>query len=502
MQLPTADELASAATALGMTLSAKESAEYLQLMAGTVAAYERVGSFADEMPVSKYPRTPGRFPTPEENPLRAWYVRTDLAGAAEGPLKGKRVAIKDNVCVARVPMMNGSSTLEGYIPDCDATVVTRILDAGGRIEGKSHCEHFCMSGGSHTNSNGVVLNPRKAGHLAGGSSSGSGALVASGEVDLAIGGDQGGSIRIPSAYCGAVGMKPTFGLVPYTGAMPIEATIDHLGPMSRTVADNALFLEVLAGPDGMDPRQAAAAAQPYRQALGTPVRGMRIGLLREGFGHGNSDPEVDEAVRQSAKALQRLGAEVSEVSIPDHLLGPAAWSVIAHEGGTQQMLLGNGFGFNWKGLYVPSLMQAHDGWRQRSNDFSHSLKVTALFGQYALSKYRGLYYARAQNLSRRIGGAYDRVLGEVDALLLPTVPIRAPKVPPADASITDICARAFEMIANTCPFNLTGHPALSIPCAVRDDLPIGMMLVGRHGAESTLYRLAHAFERDFDWQRT
>ncbi len=163
------------------------------------------------------------------------------------------MALKDNVALAGVPMMNGASTLEGFVPASDATIVTRMLDAGATILGKAVCEHFCLSGGSHTSDPGPVHNPHRIGYSAGGSSSGSGALVAAGEVDLAIGGDQGGSIRIPASYCGIVGMKPTHGLVPYTGVMPIETTIDHTGPMTASVGDNALLLEVLAGPDGLDP---------------------------------------------------------------------------------------------------------------------------------------------------------------------------------------------------------------------------------------------------------
>src|SRR5437660_2419057 len=179
-------------------------------------------------------------------------------------------------------MMNGASTLEGYVPNVDATVAIRILDAGGTIVGKSHCEYFCLSGGSHTNATGPVHNPHKRGYSAGGSSSGSAVLVAKGEVDMAIGGDQGGSIRIPSSFCGIYGMKPTHGLVPYTGIMPIELTLDHAGPMTATVADNALLLEVLAGADGLDPRQYAPRTAPYTEAPGRGVDGLRIGLLQVG----------------------------------------------------------------------------------------------------------------------------------------------------------------------------------------------------------------------------
>ncbi len=210
----------------------------------------------------KYPRTPGYRPGPEENKYNAWYYKSSVKGAREGKLKGKTVVLKDNIMLAGVPMMNGAASLEGYVPDFDATVVTRILDAGGEIVGKAHCECFCLSGGSHTNATGAVHNPRKMGYSAGGSSSGSAALVAAGEVDMAFGGDQGGSIRMPSSFCGVYGLKPTWALVPYTGIMPIEIFIDHTGPMTSSVADNAPLLEVIAGEDGYDPRIKAPRVHP------------------------------------------------------------------------------------------------------------------------------------------------------------------------------------------------------------------------------------------------
>src|ERR1700729_2181083 len=194
-------------------------------------------------------------------------MKTTVEGAANDKLKGKTVVIKDNICLAGVPMMNGASTMEGYVPDVDATVTARILDAGGTIVGKSVCEYFCFSGGSHTSSTGPVHNAHKMGYSAGGSSSGSATLVALGEVDMALGGDQGGSIRMPSAFCGTYGMKPTHGLVPYTGIMPIEIYVDHTGPITANVADNALLLEVLAGPDGYDPRQYNVKTHPYASML-------------------------------------------------------------------------------------------------------------------------------------------------------------------------------------------------------------------------------------------
>ena len=191
-----------------------------------------------------------------------------MEGPASGKLRGKTVAVMDNICLAGMPMMNGVSTLEGHVPDGDATVVTRVLDAGGTAAGKSVCEYFCFSGGIHTSANVPAHNARRMGYSAGGSPSGSGTLVALGEVDVALGGDQGGSIRMPSAYSGTHGLEPTQGLVPYPGIMPIELTIDHTGPITSTGKDNALLLEVLAGPDGRDPRQYGRATQDYRAALG------------------------------------------------------------------------------------------------------------------------------------------------------------------------------------------------------------------------------------------
>src|SRR5213596_1468783 len=300
VQIPSPEQMREVASRCGLSLSSADAESFRQLFTGYVEAYNAVDAMPDEVPAVRYPRTPGYRPGPEENRHNAWYRKTSVKGAPSGKLKGKRVAVKDNIMLAGVPMMNGASTLEGYIPDFDATIVTRILDAGGEIVGKAHCECFCLSGGSHTNATGAVHNPRKMGFSAGGSSSGSAALVAAGEVDMAIGGDQGGSIRIPASYCGIYGMKPTHGLVPYTGIMPIELTLDHAGPMTATVADNALLLEVLAGADGLDPRQYAPRTAPYTEALGRGVDGLRIGVVTEGFGHHNSEKDVDASVRSAA----------------------------------------------------------------------------------------------------------------------------------------------------------------------------------------------------------
>ncbi len=484
----------------GMSMSDERLREFLTLMEGTFQAYDVVDAMPDFLPPVDYPRTPGYRPSAAENPMNAWYVKSEVRGAPRGPLAGRKVVLKDNVCLAGVPMMNGASTLEGYVPDVDATVVTRILDAGGTIVGKAHCEYFCLSGGSHTNATGPVHNPWKMGYIAGGSSSGCGALVGAGEVELAIGGDQGGSIRMPASFCGAYGMKPTHGLVPYTGIMPIEITIDHAGPITTTVAGNALLLEVIAGEDGLDPRQYAPRVDKYTAALGRGVRGLKIGIVREGFGLANSEADVDAKVRAAANRFRELGAEVAEISVPMHAHGLAIWTPIALEGLTDLMMKGNGFGTNWKGLYVTSLLDAHSAWRARSDELSDSLKISMFAGEYFQKHYRGHYYAKAQNLARQLRLAYDAALDSCDLLLMPTMPIKAQRIPAPGAPLAEVLQRAFEMIGNTAPFDITGHPAMTVPCGLSEGLPIGMMLIGRHWREALVYQAAHAFEQLEDWR--
>ena len=498
---PTVEQLQEIVASLHMSMSNREVAEYLDVMEGTFQSYDRLTQLPDNLPPVRYPRTPGFRPSADQNTLNAWAVKSEVRGAAHGPLSGKRVVLKDNVCLAGVPMMNGASSLEGYVPDIDATLVTRILDAGGTIAGKAHCEYFCLSGGSHTSAAGPVHNPYRYGYAAGGSSSGSAALVGAGEIEMAIGGDQGGSIRMPAGWCGVYGMKPTHGLVPYTGVMPIESTIDHAGPMTSTVADNALLLEVIAGPDGLDPRQYNVRVDKYTAALGRGVAGMRIGVLTEGFNHENSEADVDQKVREAAKRLRDLGATVEDVSIPMHRDGPAIWTPIALEGLMAQMMHGNGMGFNWKGLYTTSLLDAHANWRARANELSRTLKISMFAGEYFMRNYRGHFYAKAQNLSRVLAKSYDDALGRFDLLLMPTLPMKATPIPPANAPLALWCQRGFEMLANTCPFDVTGHPAMSVPCGLSNGLPVGMQLVGKHYAESAIYRAAHAFEQTGDWRK-
>jgi len=498
--VPTSEQLKEIAAQMGLTLSDADVASFIGLMAPSIAGYNVVDELPDNLPEPKYPRAAGQHPRGAENPHNAWYVKTTVKGAAAGKLAGKTVALKDNVMLAAVPMMNGASTLEGYVPDVDATIATRILDAGGTILGKAHCEYFCLSGGSHTNAAGPVHNPHRRGYSAGGSSSGSAVLVATGEVDMAIGGDQGGSIRIPSSFCGVYGMKPTHGLVPYTGIMPIEIYIDHTGPITANVSDNALLLEVIAGADGYDPRQYAPKVHPYTEALRSDASGLRIGVVKEGFGHPVSEQDVDAKVQKAAQLLGKLGAKLEEVSIPMHLLGSALWLPIGVEGITQTMMWGDGYGLSRPDLYVTSLMDFHRGWRRRANELSETTKLFTLLGTYINKHHGSRYYGKAMNVTRKLIAAYDEALAKYDLLLMPTTPIKAQKMPEPSASREEYVQRALEMIANTAPFDISHHPAMAIPCGMSDGLPVSMMLIGKYWDEPAIYRAAHAFEQMGDWR--
>lgn len=499
-ELPSVDEIKQMSTGFGLALDDREAERLLGFLQGFGHGYAELDETADELPAVQYPERSYHYPTAAENSLGAWYVRSTIQGAAGGPLQGRSVAVKDNIFVAGVPMMNGAAFLEGFIPDMDATVVTRLLDAGASITGKAVCEYLCVSGGSATAGSGIVQNPRRPGYSTGGSSSGSAALVAGGAADMALGCDQAGSIRIPSSWTGIYGMKATHGLVPYSGIMGMESSIDNVGPMTANVADNALMLEVIAGDDGIDARQRNIRVARYTEALDGGVAGMRIGIVEEGFGQGDSEAAVDDCVRAAAARLGELGAEVSRVSVPAHLQGLAIWGGIVADGLWHTLRL-NGYGLNQAGHYSPAQFAAMDGWLGDLRQAPVNVKLLLLLGKH-LERYRGRYYGKAKNLAFKLRAAYDAALGDQDLLLMPTTRMRSKPNPASldeapDEQIVDL---AFANITNTCQFDVTGHPAMSIPCGLRDDLPVGMMLVGRHFEESSIYRAAHAFEQSGQWE--
>lgn len=492
---PSAVDVLHLAERIGYRISGPEAVEYAHLMGGMLGGYDAVDALPDDQPPVRHARTGWQWPAPGDNPHNAWYARTSIRGAATGPLAGKRVAVKDSIMVAGVPMMNGASVLEGYVPQIDATVVQRVLDAGGEVIGKTHCEYFCLSGGSHTGSQGPVHNPHRRGYSSGGSSSGSAVVLVTGEADFALGADQGGSIRMPSSFSGTVGMKATYGLVPYTGCAPIEGALDHVGPMTMNVRDNALFLEVLAGADEYDPRQRGLSVGRYTEGIEEGVAGMRIGVVSEGFGLPVSEPGVDTLVRAAAAQFAQLGATVEEISVPMHALGAAIWSPVGIDGLTSTVLDTQGFGHGSTDYFPVDLMEWLWAQRGRRNEFPPNVKLFTLVGRYVTERYGYTYYAKAANRVRRLRAGYDAALARYDLLLMPTTPMTAQPLPPPDASVSEWCRRATEMLGNTSPTDVSHHPAISLPCGMADGLPVGLMLIGRHFDEARIYRAAYAYEQ-------
>ncbi|OTB18605.1 hypothetical protein K445DRAFT_314483 [Daldinia sp. EC12] len=517
------DELRPVLAKGGLKLSGSLVDDYRTLVSSLDAAIASLPDDKSILPypdLLKYPRTD--IHVPEDNELGAWATKVTVK-CAKPPgdlLSGRTVALKDNMALAGVRCTNGTSMVD-WTPNIDATVVTRVLDAGATIIGKAACENSCLEGMSATAVTGQVHNPFQKGYSAGGSSSGSGRLVATGSVDLAFGCDQGGSIRIPASSCGIVGLKPTWGLVPYTGILSLDATIDHVGPMAKNVRDCALFLEAIAGPDGWDDRQPPFGLDGDRLKFVDPVdlilgkelanmlEGFRIGVLDEGFEVPGQDPNVVASVRSAINKFKSLGAEVDSVSVPLHKEAPLLWTCALPLSGGRQSLLGDMDGR--KQLYLtdraeligPKLSQAQF---DALGPGASNMYIGYLWMQ---EKYGAKIQGKAMNLLKASSDAYDKALKEFDVLVMPTLPYPPPRLPEPESSEgpLDYLTRTTGLIANTCPFNNSGHPALSLPVGfvpAREDptvkLPTAVQIVGRKYADVDCLKVAAAWEREFDWK--
>jgi amidase len=307
---------------------------------------------------------------------------------------------------------------------------------------------------------------------------------------------------MPACWTGVYGLKATHGLVPYTGVMPIELTLDHCGPMAGTVEDVARLLTAIAGPDGRDPRQIDCKTQDYMGALKKSAKGLKIAVVKEGFGRPDSQAAVDRKVKKALQRFKSMGVTVDEVSIPMHVAGYDIWNAVIIEGATELMIKGNGLGYSWAGTYTTSLLDAYArGWRSRPDDMSETVKLVLFMGEYMHRFYHGRYYAKGQNLKWALRQAYDDVLSKYDLLAMPTIPFVATKIPDAGCPREEYVARALDMIGNTCPFDVSGHPGMNVPCGREGGLPVGLMVVGRRYDEATVLRAAAAFENLGDWKK-
>ncbi|KAH4860756.1 amidase [Parastagonospora nodorum] len=506
---------------LGVTIKENEREDYRRLLAVFHDASEQLMAMDDYVPVvdeERFPRENVHFPERADNSHGAWAWKCNIVDkqAQGGKLKGKTFALKDNVAVKGVPMLLGTNFIKGFVPDCDASVVTRILEAGGQILGKAVCENMCHSATSHSSGTGIVESPFAKGYSAGGSSSGSGVLVALGEVDGAVGADQGGSIRVPAANCGIVGLKPTFGLVPYTASGSNEPTNDHLGPMTKSVLDNALFLEAIAGNDNIDDRSFAAPhpskLPKYSSIMSLPMekplQGKLFAIITESLLTPALDPRVVKTFRVAVAKYVDLGATVEEVSIPIHSKGAAIWTGISKVGGFLSKTSG---AFGRRGHQMLGLNSLLHPMGQENWDEAYaSTKNIYLNGLYATEKFPHLL-AKATNLSRQLRDAYDAALETYDVLFTPTLPYVATSHAAPDATPLEQITKQIGLTANIAPFNQSGHPVLALPIGmlevlegpgVKDGvkLPVSMQVIGKWWDELAIYEASFAWERANDWR--
>ncbi len=396
--------------------------------------------------------------------------REIAGGRYRGPLHGIPVALKDLVMTRGIRTTCGSRILRDWVPDADATVAVRLSQAGAVLLGKLNMHEFAMGATAVNPHFGTPKNPWDRTRIPGGSSSGSGVAVAAGLAAGALGTDTGGSIRIPAALCGIVGLKPTYGRVSRAGVIPMAWSADHVGPMTRTVADAALVLQVLAGRDPADPSTVDLPVPDYSSAMQGDIRGIRLGLPKDFFFE-RLDAEVRAAVLAAARSLEGLGASIEEVPLPkiSHA-GPASFAIIASEAAA------------YHEPYV----------RTRAAEYGADVRARLTAGRFVLAT----QYLKAQRARQVIRAEMDAALQQVDALLVPSTPMPAPLLDARELTIEGVTQEVRWWLTRlNRPMNLTGHPALSVPCGLTTGgLPIGVQLVGRHFEEATLLRIGHAYE--------
>ena len=492
---PTNREVREKATAHNIPLDRTEADALLPYVKNTLDSYATVDRLADSEP-NNVPERDGYRPSSDENPYNAFVTKCTVSTGSSGPLEGYSIGLKDNIALAGIEMTCGSAAFEGYVPSRDATVVTRLLDAGGTITGKMNMDAMGFGGSGELSDMGPALNPHDTDYLTGGSSGGNAAAIAGGAVDVAIGTDAGGSVRRPAAWCGCVGLKPTYGLIPYTGIVSQAPSIDHAGVMARNVRDCALTLEVIAGDDGLDPRQRTTTVKPYTDAIQPALEqtSSRVGIVPQGFGQNPDATGLDQTVRSALEQFEACGATLETCSIPLHDDGAAIWTAINLEE-MAALVQTDGLGRFARGYYDTQYAETFANVRREdAESFPPTFKLALITGQYLADEYQGRYYARGQNLRRKLVRAYDRALETVDVLAMPTIPSPPQKVK-HDLTQTERIDRSLGLLTNRAPFNATGHPAISIPCGQHDGLPVGLSLIGKRGSDETVLRVADAFER-------
>jgi aspartyl-tRNA(Asn)/glutamyl-tRNA(Gln) amidotransferase subunit A len=414
--------------------------------------------------------------------------------AAEGkplpPLGGVPVAIKDVMCTRGVRTTAGSKILGNFIPPYDCTAVARLETAGAVILGKLNCDEFAMGSSNENSAFRPVHNPRDKSRVPGGSSGGSAAAVAADMAVAALGSDTGGSIRQPAAFCGVVGLMPTYGRVSRYGLIAFASSLDHIGPLARTVKDAAILLRTIAGRDPMDATSADVPVPDYVAELEKPVRGVRIGVAKEYFGEG-LDAEVKKAVEDGIQTLAKLGCEVVPVSLPHSKYAIPTYYLVATAEASSNLARFDGVRYGYRAKSAHTLSEMYR--RSRDEGFGAEVKRRIMLGTYALSAgYYDAYYLKAQRVRTLLTRDFEETFKTVDAIVTPTTPTAAFKLgEKVDDPLAMYLADIYTVTAD-----LAGIPGISIPCGrTRENLPIGLQILGKHFDEGTILRVAHAHEK-------
>jgi aspartyl-tRNA(Asn)/glutamyl-tRNA(Gln) amidotransferase subunit A len=447
------------------------------------ASYKRIAAVDDKVKA---------FITLDEEGARSYAKQLDeaLVGKAEkGLLYGLPIGIKDNIVTKGLKTTCASKILGNFEPVHDATVMGRIRLSEAVMIGKLNMDEFAM--GSSTENSGFfqTRNPWNLDHVPGGSSGGSAASVAAGEVLFSLGSDTGGSVRQPASYCGVVGLKPTYGRVSRFGLVAFASSLDQIGPITRTVEDNAYLMQVIAGYDKMDSTSANVDVPDYLSSLTGDVQGLRIAVPKEYLAEGVNE-DVRQKVLEALKVLEGLGATWEEVSLPHSKYAVATYYLLSSSEASANLARFDGVRYGVRSDNDKNLIEMYK--ESRSQGFGNEVKRRIMLGTFALSSgYYDAYYKKAQQVRTLIKKDFDDVLSTFDVIIGPTAPTTAFKI--GEKTKDPLTMYANDIL--TIPVNLAGVPAISIPCGLSNGLPVGLQIIGKHFDESTVYRVAYAFEQ-------
>ncbi len=406
------------------------------------------------------------------------------------PLGGVPIGIKDVLTTRGVRTNAGSKILGNYVPPYDCTAVSRLEAAGAVLLGKTNCDEFAMGSSNENSAWHPVRNPRNPSRVPGGSSGGSAAAVAADMAVAALGSDTGGSIRQPASFCGVVGLMPTYGRVSRYGLVAFASSLDHIGPITKTVKDAAIVLRTIAGHDSMDSTSADLPVPDYVAELEKPVQGLKIGVAKEYLGEG-LDREVRYAVEAAIQKLESLGCKIVEISLPHTKYAIPTYYIVATAEASSNLARFDGVRYGYRARDARTLSEMYR--RTRDEGFGAEVKRRIMLGTYALSAgYYDAYYLKAQKVRTLIARDFEEAFSKVDAIVTPTCPTAAFKLgEKAENPLAMYLADIYTVTAD-----LAGIPGISIPCGqTRENLPIGLQILGRHFDEATVLRVAHAYEQ-------